>query len=122
MLMVLYIEGRVCGRVKSLQGIASITDVFRREHSVVYSSRVTSAEIMTTNFIVMLNLSFKVADHLTRQLLPSMFLDSAIAVDLVCKRTCTLFISHFTSVSPKAYKVPVWSIKYLAALLIHHAR
>ena len=75
-------------RIKSSQGIASISDVFRKESSVVHSSKIISAEITMAKFIAMHNLSFKAADHLS-ELLSSMFPDSAIAADFACKRTKT---------------------------------
>ena len=84
-----HVNGAVHQRkIRSCQGMANIGDVFRKEPSLLHSSRVISAEIMMVKFLVLHNLSFKAADHLS-ELFPMMFPDSAIAADFSCKRTKT---------------------------------
>ena len=50
---------------------------------MIHTSRVSLAEVEMVNVIVMHNLSFQAADHLS-DLFPSMFPDSAMAADFAC--------------------------------------
>ena len=50
---------------------------------MIHTSRVSLAEVEMVNVIVMHNLSFQAADHLS-DLFLSMFPDSAMAADFAC--------------------------------------
>jgi hypothetical protein len=69
----------------STQGIASMVG---QPSQLSHTRKVTSAEVVMSNFIAMHNLSFQSADHLS-QLFTVMFPDSAIASDFSCKHTKT---------------------------------
>ena len=56
--------------------------------SQLYVQKVTTAEVIMTNFIAMHNLSFQAADHLS-SLFGAMFPDSSIAKDFSCRHTKT---------------------------------
>lgn len=68
--------------------MSKISDVLQKQPDSLHSSRVISAEVMMVKFLVLHNLPFKAADHLS-ELLPVMFPDSAIAADFACKWTKT---------------------------------
>ena len=85
-----HIEGlRHTDRLSQSSSSSPITSFYGTQAERQSNARnVTSAEVMMTQFIAMHNLPFLAADHLC-VLFPSMFSDSKIAADFVCKRTKT---------------------------------
>ena len=75
-------------RFKDSSSTQSLTGMLGQPSELSHIRKVTTAEVIMSNFIAMHNISFQTADHLSR-LFGSMFPDSKIASDFSCKHTKT---------------------------------